>query len=139
MPDDSEVPQSRTADAMGERVMRVETKIEGIEKDTAHIRSTLHDINGEMQKFVFEESGCRRALETIVEQTKHLPVMAANFQIFNEMKPTLTLMLDERQQQKGSWSATVRIATMVVSTITMLSILATGIIWLFSHVSLVNP
>jgi hypothetical protein len=139
MPEDSEVSQDRTSTATNERLAVVETEVKHIKDGVGVIRSSVHAINGEMQKFVIEESGCRRALETIVEQTKHLPVMAMKFQAFDEMKPKLNAVLDERQQRKGSGRTVVMMATMIMGTITMLGTLGAGVIWLLGKVVTVHP
>ena len=132
MPDDSDLPlpQNRTTTAMGERLAVVENEVKHVKEGISIIRSTTHSINGEMQKFVIEEAGCRRALETIVEQTKHLPVIAAKFQTFDEMRPKLEAVINESVSRGGGWRAAGAIATVTLGSLTVLGMIAGAIIWL---------
>ena len=45
-------PDSRTMVAMAERLVRVETKMEGVERDTAMIRRALHEHANTVQAFI---------------------------------------------------------------------------------------
>ena len=92
-----------TVAVIGERVTRVETKIEGLEASTAVIRSTLHSVNAELQKASIHEANCAKSLAQIAEQTKGLPEALAKLSVFEEMKPRLAVIIEEATLRKGAW------------------------------------
>lgn len=128
MPEDPH--ESRTQAAMGERVAIVETKLSTVEKDTGVIRSTLHSINGEIQKFALTEARCVAALETIVEQTKHLPNLIEKVHALDEVMPAIRGLILSEKKREGAWGAYVLIATSVAGAIAVLGTLAAGVAWL---------
>lgn len=131
MPDsEREIPPDRSVAAQGERLARVETKVEAIEKGIDIIRSTGHAINGEMQKFVGLEAQCVSHLSAIRELTAHLPEIVLKVQSFDELKPRLNMLIDEHFSRKGGWKAVVMIGTAAMGAVTMIGAIAAGIIFL---------
>lgn len=128
---DAQAPHlDRSVSAMGERVARVETKIEGIEKDTGVIRSTLHGINGEMQKFVMQEARCITALEMISERTKDLPEIVMKVHEIYELKPKVQLLHEESAARKGAWGAYVLVGTAATGAVAIIGSIGATAFWL---------
>lgn len=120
---------------MGERVVRVETKIESIEKDTTVIRHTMHDFAGKMQQFVSLEAQCVAHLSAIREMTAHLPEIVAKVQSFDDLKPRLTMLMDEHFARKGGWRAMILVGTATMGAVTMIGTIAAGVIWFLGKVT----
>lgn len=131
MDEDRRVPlHDRTAEAAGERLARVETQIEGLKDDTRVMRSAIHGIHGEMQKFVNAEQQCVTSLKEISKQTEHLPEIAASVQAFNEIKPHLSELLQKEAHRKGAWMLVVGAGSAVAGIATILGVLITAIVLL---------
>ena len=92
-----------TANDIGQRVTRVEVKIEGLERDTSVIRSTLHSVNSELQKTAIYEERCAQSLKQIAEQTKGLPDLVTKTLAFEELTPKIRTLIDERIERRGAW------------------------------------
>lgn len=118
----------RVVSAMGERVARVETKIEGVERDTGIIRAAIHEINNEMQKFVGLEAQCVAHLAQILEDGKRRDL------VLSEIVGKVHALSDESFTRKGGWRAATRIATAIMALITMSGTIAAGIIWFLGKV-----
>lgn len=114
----------RSVVAMGERVARVETKIEGIEKDTSVIRQAIHGINGEMQKFVQAEQRCVDGLLAVQSQTAHLPELAFAMKEFTALQPRIVSLLEAEHRRVGAWKSWVVFGSAVAGAIGII----TGII-----------
>ncbi len=56
--------------ALMERVVKVETQLTSVKEDAGIIRSTLHNVNNEMQKFVAAEMRCADSLGQITSILK---------------------------------------------------------------------
>jgi hypothetical protein len=57
---------------MGERVAGLEARLEALKGDTETTRSSIHAINGELQKIVIVEEGCRQSLLHLTNQVTTL-------------------------------------------------------------------
>jgi len=66
---------ARTVNSMAERVAILETRVGSLKEDTVSIRTNIHGINNEMQKFVAAEMRCVDHLGKILEAIKDLPVI----------------------------------------------------------------
>lgn len=132
---DSESGQDRSVVAQGERLARVETKVEAIEKGIDIIRSTGHAINGEMQKFVGLEAQCVSHLSAIRELTAHLPDLVAKMASFDELKPRLITVIDDHFTRKGGWKAFAMIGTAAMGAVTMIGTIGAGVIWMLGKVT----
>lgn len=91
----------RTVASMAERVAVLEERMVNLKTDTAQIRATTHDINGEMQKFVLAEMQCVERLSKILEAIKDLPILVSAVAAFNDIRPGLQTVLTEREQRVG--------------------------------------
>lgn len=125
-----ELPDIRTAFAQGERLAKVETKIEGIEDATAVIRSHLHELKNEVQKIFVLEERCERSLVEIRDLTKDLPTIAASARSFADMRSEISAVIVERQKQEGAWKAIVGMGAALVGAFTVGGIGA-SIFWHF--------
>ncbi len=124
----------RAISAMGERVAVVETKLGALKDDTAIIRAALHSVNGEMQKIVGSEERREAAIKAIAAQTAHLPELMLKVQSFDELKPRLTALIDESLYRKGGWKVVVMVCTASMGAVTMIGMIAAGIIWFLGKV-----
>lgn len=124
MPDD-------TGERVGERVARVETRIEGVEKDTSIIRATLHCVNGELQKIVGREERREATLKVIADQTSSLPELMIKVRLIDELRPQLQVVIDENKTRKGATRAIAILAAGAATLIAVLGTLGAGVIWLF--------
>jgi hypothetical protein len=122
-----------TAHVIAERVTRVETKIEGLEKSSDVIRSTLHGINSELQRTAIHEERCAASLKQIADQTKGLPDALAKLGVFAELEPKIKTLIDESNRRKGAWRAYALIGTIVGGGITALAAVMTVLINYLHH------
>lgn len=118
------------ADEIGERVARVETRIEGVERDTSIIRATLHSVNGELQKIVGKEERREVTLKTIADQTASLPELMIKVRLIDELRPQLQIIIDESKTRKGAVRAIAILGASAATLIAVLGTLGAGLIWL---------
>lgn len=121
---------------MAERVAVLETKTNSLKEDTSVIRSNIHGINNEMQKFVAAEQRCADNLGKILEAIKDLPMVIAAVATFTDMRPELREMMKEREQRRGITSFGTRFAMIVGAVAAFVAVLggiAGGLIWLSHH------
>jgi hypothetical protein len=85
---------------MGERVAGLEARMEALKGDTETTRSSIHAINGELQKIVIVEEGCRQSLLHLTTQVTMLvqaaPALAAGVQTFEAMRKDLSDILSRQ-------------------------------------------
>lgn len=129
MPDES-FPEGRTAVAMAERVTRVETKLENLKEDTGVIRSSIHHINGELQKVVGLEQQRAISIKEIAKQTEHLPLIAQAMREFQELKPELVRMLNREKERRGRWVFFVGAGASLVGAATVIGVVITIVVLL---------
>jgi hypothetical protein len=55
---------------MGERVAKLEANHESLKDDTGHIRSAIHEVNGELQKLVLLEHACQISLVNLTQDAE---------------------------------------------------------------------
>lgn len=122
----------------GERLARVEAKLEANEKGIDVIRGACHAINGEMQKFVGLEARCVSHLEQLVESSARrdqvLAEITSKVASFDELKPRLQTVIDEYFARKGGWKATTMIITAAMGAVTMIGTIGAGVIWMLGKV-----
>lgn len=121
----------RAVTAMGERVVRVETKLEGVEKDTAVIRQSMHSLNNQIQGLVGIEQQCVAHLAAIREMTAHLPDLVAKMGAFEDLKPRLITVIDDHAARRGGWRAVTMLVAATTGALTMLGTVLGGVAWLF--------
>lgn len=129
MPEDGReiaAPDGRTIVALSERVAVIETQQKALKEDTGVIRSSIHGINNEMQKFVQAEQRCVDALAQISQQTKELPSIAMATSAFLEMRADIKSVIDDRQQRIGIAELSKR-AALLVSSIAAVIVICGGI------------
>jgi chromosome segregation ATPase len=84
---------------MGERVAGLEARLEALKGDTETTRSSIHAINGELQKIVIVEEGCRQSLLHLTNQVTTLvnaaPAIQAAVQTFEGMRADLRAILSK--------------------------------------------
>jgi hypothetical protein len=119
--------------AQGERVAIVETKIGGLEKDTAVIRATLHQMNGELQRSALHEADCARSLALIADQTKGLPELVGKIANLEATKPKIEALLEEASRRKGAWRGLVLMGTAIGGLMAIAAALATVLAFLLAH------
>lgn len=141
MPDSEREIPDRAISAMGERVAIVETKLGSLKEDTAIIRSALHSVNNEMQKFVGLEAQCVAHLSAIRELTAHLPDLVTKLvglegkvASFDDLKPRISTLIEENISRKGGWKVVVMICTASMGAVTMIGMIAAGVIWMLGKV-----
>jgi chromosome segregation ATPase len=122
-----------TAHQIAERVTRVETKIEGLEKSADVIRSTLHGINGELQRTAIHEERCAASLKQIADQTKGLPDALAKLNNFSELEPKIKTLIDDANRRRGAWRAYALIGSVMVGGITALTAVLTVLVNYLHH------
>lgn len=105
---------------MGERVASSEAKIEALREDTRTIRSSIHTINGEIQKMVILEERCAASLKSIEDQNR-------------QQNQDIRTLLTAQQKADGAIWATARIASVVVTLLAGLAVIVGAIIWGFEH------
>lgn len=125
---------SRTLVALSERVAVVETKVGALKEDTGVIRSTMHSINNEMQRFVSVEQQCAAALNQLVALTKDLPTIAEHARDFVAMRSGLTSVIEEHHQRRGAWAAAATTGSVVLGSITVGGAIVGMVLWLMGHV-----
>lgn len=129
-------PDSRTVVALSERVAVIETQQKALKEDTGVIRSSIHGINNEMQKFVQAEQRCVDALTTIAQQTKDLPSIAMATAAFSEMRADIRAVIEDRQQRHGIAEFAKRVA-LIVSSIAAVVVIIGGaaglLIWMIKN------
>jgi hypothetical protein len=121
---------------MAERVAILETRVGSLKEDTVSIRTNIHGINNEMQKFVAAEMRCVDHLGKILEAIKDLPVILGAVAAFNDMRPELRQVFDERAQRAGLAAFGRRFGMIVgagVALMTLLGGIAGGLVWLAQH------
>ena len=139
MPPTAEPPtivDARTVNSMAERVAVLETRVGALKEDTSSIRSNIHGINNEMQKFVAAEMRCVDHLGKILEAIKDLPVLIAAVTAFNEMRPELRQVFEERAQRAGlsAWGKRFgMIVTAGAALVVIVGGIVAGAIWLTQH------
>lgn len=130
------VVDARTVNSMAERVAVLETRVGALKEDTSSIRSNIHGINNEMQKFVAAEMRCVDHLAKILDAIKDLPVLIGAVTAFNEMRPELRAVFEERSQRAGLASFGKRFTMIVGAGAALVAVLggiAGGLIWLSQH------
>lgn len=130
------VADTRTVNVMGERVAVLETRIASLKEDTATIRSNIHGINNEMQRFVAAEMQCVDKLAKILEAIKDLPLVVAAVATFTEMRPEIRALLAEKEQRAGLAVFGRRFAMIVgagAACVAALGGIAGGLVWLSQH------
>lgn len=130
------VAESRTLIAMSERLAKVEERQQSTRDDLTVVRSTLHSINGEMQKFVAAEQKCADYLSRIADATKDLPAIAAAVAAFTEMRPDLRAIISEREQRVGISVFGRRFAMVIAALAGLMAFLggiSAGLVWLSQH------
>lgn len=120
---------SATSSQIGERMAIVETKIGGLEESSKVIRSTLHGINGELQKTALHEERCAAALRQIADQTKGLPELLQKIHAFDEITPKVRELIEESTRRKGAW----RVWGMIAGAVGLLGTFASAIAALVLH------
>lgn len=130
----SPITDPRTISALGERVAVVETKVTLLKEDTGVIRTTLHAVNNEMQRFVMVEQQCSNSLAQLVSLTKELPAIADYARDFINIRPALIAMIEEHQQRKGAWGAVVIAGSVIVGCATIGGGIASLVLWLFGRI-----
>ena len=126
----------RTVNSMAERVAVLETRVGSLKEDTASIRSNIHGINNEMQKFVAAEMRCVEHLGKILDAIKDLPTIIGAVAAFNEMRPELRQVFEERSQRAGLSAFGKRfsmIAVAIAALIAAVGGIAGGLMWLSQH------
>jgi len=126
----------RTVASMAERVAVLETKTNALKEDTSAIRFNLHGISNKMQEFVAAEMRCADNLAKIVEAIRDLPMIAAAMASFNEMRPELRDVFNERQRQEGLSAFGKRFAMIVAAAAGLVAAvggIAGGLVWLSQH------
>jgi hypothetical protein len=121
--EDTGLPMTRTAVALAERVAVVETKVGALKEDTTVIRSSMHDINNEIMRFVVLEERCAASLVDLVGNVRNLAAEIAG-------------ITAARNQAEGAWAATVRISAAIVASVGILGTLGAGLAWAVGHLSL---
>ena len=130
------IVDARTVNSMAERVAVLETRVGALKEDTSSIRSNIHGINNEMQKFVAAEVRCVDHLGKILEAIKDLPVLITAVTAFNEMRPGLQQVFEERHQRAGLASFGKRFSMIVAAGaafVVMVGGMVAGAIWLAQH------
>lgn len=132
-------PDSRTLIAIAERVAVVETQQRANKEDMNVVRSSLHLINNEMQKFVAAEQQCASYLRQIAESTKDIPALATASSAFMEMRPELRALLSERDQRTGREEFGNRFSKIVAAAAALVLVIGGivgGAIWLAQHLKM---
>ena len=130
------IVDARTVNSMAERVAVLETRVGALKEDTSSIRSNIHGINNEMQKFVAAEMRCVDHLGKILEAIKDLPILIAAVTAFNEMRPQLQQVFEERAQRAGLASFGKRFTMIVGAGAALVAVLggiAGLLVWLSQH------
>lgn len=126
----------RTTAAMAERVAVLETRMGALKEDTATIRTNIHGINNEMQRFVVAEMQCVDKLAKILEAIKDLPLVVSTVASFNDMRPELRALMAEREQRAGLAVFGRRFAMIVAAMAGLVAAMggiAGGLVWLSQH------
>ena len=132
----------RTTAAMAERVAVLETKTNSLKEDTSVIRSNIHGINNEMQKFVAAEMRCADNLAKILEAIKDLPLIVAAVATFTEMRPELRSVMKDHEQRIGIAAFGKKFAMIVGAAAALVAVLAGiggGLVWLAEHLKPLKP
>jgi len=127
---------ARTVNSMAERVAVLETRVGALKEDTSSIRTSIHGVNNRMQEFVAAEMRCVDHLAKILDAIKDMPVLVASVTAFNEIRPELRAVFEERSQRAGLASFGRRFSMIVVATaacIAALGGIAGGLVWLSQH------
>lgn len=130
------IPNNRTIESTGERVAIVETKLAAVKEDTATLRKSMHDVFGEMQKFVAAETKCADHLAEIKNSLKDLPALASAVSAFTEMRPDLRTLVAEREQRLGIAAWGRRFGMIVAAAAALVAAvggIAGGLVWLAQH------
>jgi len=130
--DDGIHPNSRSQVVLHERIATIEEQLRSVKEDGRVVRSTLHDVNNNMQLFVAAEKECGKALLQLVELTKDLPTVAAHARDFAEMKVRIQDVIDEQHRRRGAWGAYIGLGTMIIGAATVGAAIATFGMWLHS-------
>lgn len=138
MPDeDAALPSDpRTAAALSERVAVIEVQQKALKEDTGVIRSSIHGINNEMQKFVQAEQRCADNLAQILTAIKDLPTLVQATTAFNDMRGELHEVIDDRKQRQGLAAFGRRFAMIVgagAALMVTLGGMAAGLAWFIQH------
>lgn len=130
------VVDTRTVNSMAERVAVLETRVGSLKEDTSSIRSNIHGINNEMQRFVAAEMRCAENLAKILEGIKDLPIVVAAVATFTDMRPELRALMAEREQRAGLAVFGRRFAMVVAASAGLVAALggiAAGVVWFAQH------
>ena len=130
--DDGLRPNGRSQVVLHERIATIEEQLRAVKEDGRVVRSTLHDVNNNMQLFVAAEKECGKALLQLVELTKDLPTVAAHARDFAEMKVRIQDVIDEQHRRRGAWGAYIGLGTMIIGAATVGAAIATFGMWLHS-------
>ncbi len=120
----------RSQVVMHERIAVIEEQLRQVKEDGKVVRSTLHEVNNNMQLFTAAERECGKALLQLVELTKDLPTIAATTREFGEMKVKMQEVIDEQLRRKGAWGAYMMLGSMIMGAAVVGGGLATIGVWL---------
>ena len=90
--------------ATGERLAVVETEIKALKADTGVIRTAIHGIHGEMQKFVQAEQRCVDALTQLLE-----------------LKPKVENLVNDNNRKSAVWGSWAIVGSAFVGAVTIIS------------------
>ncbi len=125
-----EQPDARSHVVLHERIATIEEQLRGVKENGAVVRSTLHEVNNNMQQFVIAERECGLALKQLLVLTKDLPTIAATALEFTMMKVKMQEVIDDQSRRKGAWGVYVLLGTMIMGAVAMGAALGTVGMWL---------
>jgi hypothetical protein len=110
----------RSQVVLHERIATIEEQLRAVKEDGRVVRSTMHEVNNNMQMFVVLERECGKALTTLSQS-------------FADMKVTLAEITAEQLRRKGAWGAYVMLGSMLMGAVAIGGGIATIGIWLHGH------
>lgn len=124
---------------MGERVARLEATQEALKGDTTNIRSSIHSINGELQKVVITQERSLTGLNALTAEVAKIvaasPAIERAVQAFEGMRSDLRTLIEEHHRRDGQHSNMQSVMLFLRGLLPWLVALAALAAWSWEHLS----
>jgi hypothetical protein len=126
---------------MAERVTRLETNQESVQRDTAAIRTTQHAINNELQRLVAADYRMAAAIEALTrdqasateiskQMAQSIQSLTETVRLFVDMKTDLITVIKQEHRRSFARQALTRFGAFVAATATAVAGIATVIYYI---------